>query len=55
MAIQAPYMHNGVYTTLDEVMDFYNKGGGEGLGFNVPHQTLPFDNLDLSRMNSFGD
>ncbi len=43
----APYMHNGIYSTLDEVMDFYNKGGGAGLGFNVPHQTLPFDNLDL--------
>lgn len=46
--LTAPYMHNGVYNTLEEVMDFYNKGGGAGLGFNVPHQTLPFDNLDLS-------
>ncbi|NMH89395.1 cytochrome-c peroxidase [Flavivirga algicola] len=43
-----PYMHNGVYETLEEVMDFYNKGGGSGLGFDVPHQTLPFDNLNLS-------
>ena len=24
-----PYMHNGVFFTLEEVMDFYNKGGGE--------------------------
>ncbi len=24
-----PYMHNGVFTTLDEVVDFYAKGGGE--------------------------
>ncbi len=45
----APYMHNGVYKTLAEVMDFYTKGGGAGLGFDVPHQTLPFDNLDLSK------
>ncbi len=44
----APYMHNGVYTSLEEVIDFYNKGGGAGLGFNLPHQTLPFDNLNLS-------
>jgi cytochrome c peroxidase len=22
-------MHNGVFFTLEEVMDFYNKGGGE--------------------------
>lgn len=25
----APYMHNGTLFTLDEVIDFYNKGGGE--------------------------
>jgi cytochrome c peroxidase len=44
----APYMHNGLYTTLEEVIDFYNKGGGAGLGFDLPHQTLPFDKLNLS-------
>ncbi|MDO6802236.1 cytochrome c peroxidase [Wenyingzhuangia sp. 1_MG-2023] len=48
IALTAPYMHNGAYNTLEEVMDFYNKGGGAGLGFDVPHQTLPFDHLDLS-------
>ncbi|UOE47500.1 hypothetical protein MTO98_24125 [Mucilaginibacter sp. SMC90] len=36
----APYMHNGVYNSLDEVMDFYNKGGGAGMGLKVPNQTL---------------
>lgn len=46
--ITAPYMHNGVYNTLEKVMDFYNKGGGGGLGFDLPHQTLPFDELNLS-------
>ena len=25
----APYMHNGVFYTLDEVIDFYDQGGGE--------------------------
>lgn len=25
----APYMHNGMLKTLDEVVDFYNKGGGK--------------------------
>ena len=44
----APYMHNGVYSTLEEVMNFYNKGGGSGLGFNIEHQTLPFDKLNLT-------
>ncbi len=43
-----PYMHNGRYKTLEEVVDFYNKGGGTGLGFDVPNQTLPFDKLNLS-------
>ncbi len=44
----APYMHNGVYETLEQVVDFYNKGGGEGLGYHVPNQTLPADKLNLS-------
>ncbi len=48
IALTAPYMHNGVYQTLEEVMDFYNKGGGIGLGFEVPNQTLPFDSLSLN-------
>jgi len=46
--VTAPYMHNGAYNTLEEVMDFYNQGGGAGLGFDVPNQTLPFDSLGLS-------
>jgi cytochrome c peroxidase len=44
----APYMHNGVYTTLEEVMDFYNKGGGVGHGYEVPNQTLPSEPLNLN-------
>ena len=27
----APYMHNGVFETLEEVVDFYNRGGDEAL------------------------
>jgi cytochrome c peroxidase len=26
----APYMHNGMFATLDDVIGFYDKGGGEG-------------------------
>jgi len=26
----APYMHNGVFSTLDEVIDFFDAGGGKG-------------------------
>lgn len=42
-----PYMHNGVYATLDEVMEFYDVGGGQGMGLEVPYQTLPPDSLGL--------
>lgn len=44
----APYMHNAAYSTIDEVLEFYQKGGGVGLGFDVPNQTLPFDSLKLT-------
>ena len=48
-ALTAPYMHNGIYKTLDDVIDFYNKGGGQGIGINISHQTLPFDSLQLTK------
>lgn len=44
----APYMHNGVYQTLEQVVDFYNRGGSNGLGLDVENQTLPEDRLNLS-------
>lgn len=44
----APYMHNGGYKTLKEVMNFYNKGGGNGLGLKVDNQTLSDAKLNLS-------
>ncbi|GAL84180.1 cytochrome-c peroxidase [Sporocytophaga myxococcoides] len=47
-ALTAPYMHNGIYNTLEEVVDFYHKGGGAGMGIAIENQTLPFNSLDLS-------
>ncbi|NML71128.1 cytochrome C peroxidase [Chryseobacterium sp. RP-3-3] len=44
----APYMHNGGYKTLREVMNFYNKGGGKGFGFKVENQTLSDTPLQLT-------
>jgi cytochrome c peroxidase len=38
IALTAPYMHNGVFETLEEVLDFYAGGGGRGLGLDVPLQ-----------------
>lgn len=49
IAITAPYMHNGIYANLDEVLEFYNKGGGVGFSLKVENQTLPFDSLGLSK------
>lgn len=46
----APYMHNGVYKTLAQVMDFYNQGGGAGMGINIENQTLSADKLNLSKL-----
>jgi cytochrome c peroxidase len=43
-----PYMHNGVFETLEEVMDFYNAGGGIGKGLEVESQSLPPDSLSLT-------
>jgi cytochrome c peroxidase len=48
----APYMHNGVFITLQQVLDFYNKGGGIGLGIKVDNQTLPSDKLNLTDKES---
>ncbi len=49
ISLTAPYMHNGVYKTIEEVIEFYNKGGGAGMGLQVDNQTLPTDPLNLSQ------
>ena len=46
--LTGPYMHNGGFNTLEEVVEFYNEGGGAGLGLNVPNQTLGSDKLNLT-------
>jgi cytochrome c peroxidase len=47
-ALTYPYMHNGAFASLDKVVEFYNKGGGGGLGLDIPEQTLPVTPLGLS-------
>ena len=44
----APYMHNGAFATLEEVMDFYNEGGGMGNGLLVSNQSLSAAKLRLT-------
>ena len=44
IALTAPYMHNGVFATLEEVVDFYAKGGGRDDGVeNVDIHVTGFD------------
>lgn len=47
-ALTFPYMHNGSFSTLQEVLHFYNHGGGVGLGLKVDNQTLPDAKLGLT-------
>lgn len=37
VALTAPYMHNGRFQTLEEVIDFYSVGGGQGFGMKLPN------------------
>jgi cytochrome c peroxidase len=48
-ALTAPYMHNGAFRSLDEVVAFYDAGGGTGIGVDLRYQTLFDRPLDLSR------
>ncbi|MFQ5847268.1 MAG: cytochrome-c peroxidase [Candidatus Methylomirabilales bacterium] len=47
----APYMHNGVFATLEEVVDFYNRGGGEDQAskyFGIATKTTKVRKLHLT-------
>jgi parallel beta-helix repeat protein len=37
VVLNAPYMHNGRFKTLEEVIDFYARGGGPGIGVETPN------------------
>jgi cytochrome c peroxidase len=47
-ALTAPYMHNGIYQTLDQVVDFYNHGAGNKFGFRDLFLSILPDSLNLS-------
>lgn len=48
IALTKPYMHNGAFKSLSEVIDFYNEGGGIGRGLKIENQTLSPDSLHLT-------
>jgi cytochrome c peroxidase len=41
-------MHNGAFETLENVVRFYEGGGGRGMGVRGVTQTLPTDSLHLT-------
>ena len=43
-----PYMHNGIFGTMQQLIGFYDGGGGAGHGLAVPNQTLATDSLRLT-------
>lgn len=49
VAKTAPYMHNGMFPDLESVLEFYNKGGGAGMGLEVSQQTLSSRPLNLTK------
>lgn len=49
----APYMHNGVFTTLAEVVDFYNAGGGNDPGKSSLMKPLGLTDTEKSELISF--
>ncbi|MGB0871272.1 MAG: cytochrome-c peroxidase [Flavobacteriales bacterium] len=44
-----PYMHHGQFNSLEEVMHFYNQGGGDGMLLTTPFQTLSAEKLNLTQ------
>ena len=46
----APYMHNGIFATLDEVIDFFDQGGGKG---NPALKPLKLTNAEKKQLKAF--
>ena len=50
IAKTGPYMHNGVFATLDEVIEFFNNGGGRGNRYLKP---LGLSNDEKRQLKAF--
>lgn len=48
LASTAPYFHNGAFASIEEVVDFYDKGGGRAAGAEVPNQDPDVRALSLT-------
>lgn len=52
-SLTKPYMHNGVFQTLEQVIELYDAGGGVGKKLKVPNQTLSTDSLKLTKEEKY--
>jgi len=50
IAKTAPYMHNGILSTIDEVIDFFNDGGGKG---NTAIKPLGLNSEEKQELKAF--
>lgn len=53
VARTAPYMHNGVFGSLDEVVRFYNEGGGQSPNKDPRLRSLDLDDAEVAALVEF--
>ncbi len=53
VASRTPYMHNGAFDTLPEVIAFYNKGGGQDPRKDSLVQPLNLTEVDIADLSAF--
>ncbi len=53
VALTGPYMHNGVFETIDEVIEFFNKGGGKDSGKTLLLKPLNLDSDEKHALKEF--
>ena len=47
VGLTAPYFHHGRFATLEQVVDFYDNGGGIGAGVAIDNQARAVRKLNL--------
>ncbi len=48
VAATAPYFHHGAFPTLEDVLEFYDRGGARGVGIALPNQDPDVRKLALT-------
>ena len=53
VALTAPYMHDGAFKTLEEVIAFYNQGGGQNANLSSLIKPLGLSDVDKADLAEF--